>query len=286
MTDGAVYEKKTARDAWHGGPIKSIEGRSPKRQRRALAAPSPCARNVVQDPDAAHPGPRGDHNAGMTTAPQPAPAPLEEADIERLQALLDAVPAPLEPLDVSALDGYLCGVLLQPRPLPPAHWLPGIFDLEGRALPAGFDAGPLQALVMRRHAELDRAIGRRDWFDPWIFQLEAGASPADSVLPWVAGFAAAQERCPALMAVDDPALVEPLALLYLHFDRDDLEDADALLAVIDTLEPPADLAEAVQDVVRAVMLIADVTRPCNRPAAAPRRPRAPRPPAAGRRHRR
>jgi hypothetical protein len=81
------------------------------------------------------------------------------------------------------------------------------------------------------------------------------------VLPWVAGFAAAQDRCPALMAIDDAALVEPLALLYLHFDREDLEDADALLEVIDTLEPPADLAEAVQDLVRALMLIADVTRP-------------------------
>ena len=218
----------------------------------------------------------------MTIAPHPAPAPLEEPDIEQLQALLDALPAPLEPLDVSALDGYLCGVLLQPRPVPQDRWLPGVFDLDGRAPPAGFDVAPLQALVLRRHAELERAIARRDWFDPWIFQLDEADSPTEAVLPWVAGFAAAQDRCPALMAVDDPALVEPLALLYLHFDRDDLEDADALLEVIDTLEPPEDLAEAVQDVVRAVMLIADVTRPRARAPAAPRRPGAPRRPASTR----
>jgi len=61
--------------------------------------------------------------------------------------------------------------------------------------------------------------------------------------------------------MDAPDLVEPLALLYLHFDPADLEDADALAAVIETLEPPADLAEAVQDIVRALMLMADVTRP-------------------------
>jgi uncharacterized protein len=50
--------------------------------------------------------------------------------------------------------------------------------------------------------------------------------------------------------------------------------------VIQTLEPPKDLAEAVQDVVRALMLMADVTRPRqqpqlqpqSRPAAAPRKP--------------
>jgi uncharacterized protein len=74
------------------------------------------------------------------------------------------------------------------------------------------------------------------------------------------------------MAVDDPELVEPLALLYLHFDPADLEDADALAAVIETLEPPADLAEAVQDIVRAVMLMADVTRPRPAPRTAPRPP--------------
>jgi uncharacterized protein len=69
------------------------------------------------------------------------------------------------------------------------------------------------------------------------------------------------DHFPALMRTDDAALVEPLAILYAHFDADDLDDADELLAVIETLEPPGDLAEAVQDLVRCVMLIADVTRP-------------------------
>ncbi|MBK7060531.1 MAG: YecA family protein [Rubrivivax sp.] len=221
----------------------------------------------------------------MNAAASPAQAPLSEDEIDALQQQLDAVPAPLEPLDVSALDGYLCGVLLQPTPVAASAWLPGVTDVDGRALPPGFDATRLQALVLRRHAEIERAIARRDWFDPWIFQLDDSASPSDSVLPWVAGFAAAQDRYPALMASVDPALVEPLALLYLHFDRDDLEDADALIEVIDTLEPPEDLAEAVQDLVRALMLIADVTRP-RRDTAPLRRPAARRaPPGRGRRPR-
>ncbi|MFT3818726.1 MAG: YecA family protein [Rubrivivax sp.] len=202
----------------------------------------------------------------------PASPPLAEDDIQRLQALLDEVPAPLEPLDISALDGYLCGVLLQPRPVPLAQWWPGVADVDARPLPAGFDTAELQALALRRHAELALAIAKRDWFDPWVFQLDDEALPSEAVLPWVAGFAAAQDRFPDLMASDDPALVEPLALLYLHFERDDLEDADALLAVIDTLEPPEDLAEAVQDLVRSVMLIADVTQPRRRTPSARARP--------------
>jgi uncharacterized protein len=190
---------------------------------------------------------------------------LSDQDLLRLQSLLDDLPAPLQALDVSAIDGYLCGVLLQPQPVPLTAWLPAVFDLDGQAPPPGAASDEIRALVTRRHAEIDAAIGRRDWFDPWVYPLEDDdgepASPSDCLLPWVAGFAAATELFPALMAHDDPALVEPLALLFMHVPREDLEDADALAAVIETLEPPADLAEAVQDTVRALMLMADVTRP-------------------------
>lgn len=215
--------------------------------------------------------------------------PLSEDDLVRLETLLDAVPEPLAPLDVSALDGYLCGVLLQPQRPGPADWLPHVTDVDGQALPAGFDASELHTLVRRRHAELDRAISDRQWFDPWIFQFDEDADPAESVLPWVAGFAAAMEAFPALMDLPDPELVEPLALLYRHFSPEDLEDADALLAVIEELEPPEDLSEAVQDLVRALMLIADVSRPrpgaaqpARRPGPPPRRHGPPQGSAGGR----
>ena len=155
--------------------------------------------------------------------------PLEDAGLARLQTLLDALPAPLQPLDVSALDGYLCGVLLQPKVLPPARWLPFVADLEGREAPPGPARDELHALVLQRHSEVDAAIGQRQWFDPWIYQLDSddfdgdddpadshadshedshADSPADSVLPWTAGFAAAMELFPELMALDHPDLVE------------------------------------------------------------------------------
>ena len=189
------------------------------------------------------------------------PVPLGDEQLQRMQALLDALPAPLQPMDVSALDGYLCGVLLQPRRVIESLWLAHVADIDGGEAPAGAARDELHALVRRRHAEIDAAIGARQWFDPWIYQLDGDASPAECVLPWSAGFAAAMELFPDLMAMDSPDLVEPLALLFMHFDPADLEDADALIEVIDTLEPAADIAEAVQDVVRALMLIADVTRP-------------------------
>ena len=81
--------------------------------------------------------------SAMTPTPPQTPS-LSEDDIDALQRLLDQVPAPLEPLDISALDGYLCGVLLQPRPVPRERWLPGVTDLDCSGTT---DAGDLAVLL-------------------------------------------------------------------------------------------------------------------------------------------
>jgi uncharacterized protein len=192
--------------------------------------------------------------------------PLGDREIDELQDLLDTVPPPLEALDVSALDGFLCGVIVQPQRIAPERWRAFVTDADSRPLPAAFDARRLHALVARREAELRGAIERRQWFDPWVFELEAepsvrgddGAGGSDAAYSWVAGFAAALEIFPALLGSDEADLLEPLALLYRHLDASDLEDAESLLAEIESLEPPTDLGAAVEELVRATLLLADV----------------------------
>jgi uncharacterized protein len=221
---------------------------------------------------------------------------MTDVELDELQALFDRVPAPLEALDVSMLDGFLCGLLVQPRRIPASRWLPFITDVDGRALPARFDASRLHVLAQRRYAELDDAIARRQWFDPLVFELDAEEDSSahqgieddgeqededddgeptaiDAVYPWVAGFATALELFPDLMAMDAKALTEPLALVYRHLAADDLEDADDLLAEIESLEPPEDLADAVEGLVRATLLLADISRPVVQ--SAPRPPHGP-----------
>src|SRR5215470_9166313 len=130
-------------------------------------------------------------NRGMTSstpAPDAAP-PLTEADLTRL--------------DASMLDGYLCGVLLQPTDVSAGAWIKHVWDVDGRPLPAGWPSlHELQGLVQRRYSELARAIAGRQWFDPWVFEMDDEASPQETTLPWVAGFAAAMELFPALMAMN------------------------------------------------------------------------------------
>lgn len=209
----------------------------------------------------------------MAAPPSAPSAPLDEHELDELQSLLDAVPAPLEPLDLGMLDGFLCGVLVQPVKVPASRWLPHVGDVDGRALPKGFDAARLHALAQRRHAELDAAITHRQWFDPWVFEPEdEESSEIEAVLPWVDGFATAMEVFPALMDEDAPGLTEPLALVFRHLDPEALEDADELLAEIEMLEPPQDLTSAVEELVRATLLLADVSRPLPAVKGSPKGP--------------
>jgi len=222
-----------------------------------------------------------------------APAePLNEAELEHLQALLDQVPAPLEPLDVSMLDGFLVGVLLQPKAVPAFQWTRHVLDSEeGRNPPERFDSRPLLALVKRRYQQLNQAIVDRQWFDPWVFELafdeedeeaDDDANPSEVLFSWVAGFALATDVFPDLLREDAADLLEPLAAIFMHLDPEDLEDADDLLEEIETLEPPKDVSEAVESLVSACLMLADVSRPQARPAA-PQRPPARRgPPPRGR----
>ena len=208
------------------------------------------------------------------TASQAAPAtgPLSEAELDQLQTLMDGLPDTLEPLDTVMIDGYLCGVLLQPQPVPEERWLAHIADVDGRRPPTRFDAALMRALVHRRYVELNQAIANRQWFDPWVYQLDDQATPSETVLPWVAGFATAVDLFTGLMDRYEPELLEPLATLYRHLDPEDLEDAEDLLAEIETLAPPETLVEAVEDLVRSVLLMADVSRPLATGRSAARHP--------------
>ncbi len=198
--------------------------------------------------------------------PQTPRTPPPPADLTaELDDLLAQVPAPLAPLDLSALDGFLVGVLLQPKPVAPPRWLPWVSDEEGRALPARWPhAQRLQDLVLQRYATLNQAIEQRQWFDPWLFDISPETAPHEAVEPWVLGFATACGLFPDLTEgklQDHPEFNEALAQLYQHLDPQDLEDADELIAEIETLEPPQSMEEAVESLVRGCLLLADISRP-------------------------
>jgi uncharacterized protein len=100
---------------------------------------------------------------------------LTDAEFAELDDLLLETPEPLEPVDAVMLDGFLCGVIVQPVLLEPATWLPHVFDFDGSPLPDDVKPEWLQrttALIMRRHAALNRAIVEDGWFDPLVLEFD------------------------------------------------------------------------------------------------------------------
>ena len=199
---------------------------------------------------------------------------LTDAEFQELDELLAQTPEPFEPLDAVMLDGYLCGVIVQPVLLEAEAWLPHVFDFEGQPLPD--DADPAwrartEALILRRHAALTRAIAEDGWFDPLILELDdfepprtddpaASLNPVSQALfPWVAGFQHAMESFPDLLELPDPAIDVALARLYRHLPAQTDEERE-VVATLDQEHPLAALDEAIEDLIVIIADLEDLTR--------------------------
>jgi uncharacterized protein len=201
---------------------------------------------------------------------------LSDAEFRDLDDLLAATPEPLTPMDAVMLDGYLCGVIVQPELIAPDRWLPPVFDIDSRPLPAGADAAAherARSLVLRRHAALNRALHEDGWFEPLILEEEeapeeaadepdplAGMSAVSRpLMPWAAGFQVACANFPALLEMPDDAVMSALARLFRHLPAETDEERE-VVATLDSELPLATLDEAIEELVVAVADLADLTR--------------------------
>jgi uncharacterized protein len=213
---------------------------------------------------------------------------LTDAEFAELDELLATTPAPLQALDASMLDGYLAGVLVQPRLIDSDEWLPNIFDYDGGVLPDDVDAAWLariRELVERRHAALNRAMVEDGWFDPVVLDLDeqsgepepeaaadedaesaqaretyASMSPLSrTLMPWVAGFQHACLCFPELSDMDDDAVMAALARLYRHLPAETDEEKE-IVATLDREHPLKDLDDAIEELVVTVADLCDLTQ--------------------------
>jgi uncharacterized protein len=205
---------------------------------------------------------------------------LTDAEFAELDELLAQTPEPLEPVDAVMLDGYLCGVLVQPVLLQPEAWLAHVFDFDGRPLPEpADDAGRAwrqrtTALILRRHAALNRAMVEDGWFDPLVLEfdeehpvepLPEGDPAADlnpisqALMPWVAGFQHATLSFPDLAELPDDAVMAALARLYRHLPAQTDEERE-VVATLDRESPLETLDDAMEELVVTVADLYDLTR--------------------------
>jgi uncharacterized protein len=192
---------------------------------------------------------------------------LTDDEIVELEQLLAQTPQPLKPLGAVALDGYLCGVLVQPRLVPADEWLPPVFDIEeGRALPDDVDPvwrARIVQLTERRLKALNESIADEGWFDPVLPEdedVEASEYDPLSQLPpssrplvgWVGGFSYAISVFP----LDDADVPEDewgpeLDKVFRHLPPQD-DEHRKVQAHMQRVAPLASVDDAVADLVMAV----------------------------------
>jgi uncharacterized protein len=199
------------------------------------------------------------------------PQDLSDDELDELADRLAATPQPLQPLDVPMLDGYLAGVLVQPRRVPVDEWLPPVFDLEGRALPGDVDGQWLsrtRALIERRRDALDAVLAQDGGFDPVLVDAQAlppvseyepVQSPVSRVLaPWAGGFHWAQECFGDLQRLGDDAVGPALLRIYRHLPP--LDDAEKQrFAALEREHPVRGLDAGIEDLVAATAELWDLT---------------------------
>ena len=202
-------------------PSPSISAGRPTSGRRRCSAPTTSARAVslhAADPvvsgERAPPRPRR-----RPRRRGPAPAPLADREIDELQR--------------SARRGAgaaRAARRLVARRLPVRRARPAdarsrrragcafVTDADGRALPRRLRRAPLHALVAAPPCRARRAIERRQWFDPWVFELDDEGAEAGRTMPTTRAGSdpglpvgrrlrgGARDSSPALLALDETAL--------------------------------------------------------------------------------
>jgi len=218
---------------------------------------------------------------------------LSDAEFAELDDLLAGIPEPIEPLDAVMLDGFLCGVLVQPEIVAVDDWLPFVFDAGGHRWGEA-EPSPEQlrarALILRRHAALNRSIAEFGAFDPFVLEPladdagedgEAAAAPgaeaalpADPIgaalLPWVAGFEQAVHLLRGLAELDDPAVATTLARLFRFLPESD-DDPHGIFALVERERPLGSLDEAIGEVVGCVADLYELSAPLRYKVEAVRR---------------
>lgn len=158
-------------------------------------------------------------------------APLDDAELDALDTLLQALPAD-NAMNIEALDGYLSALAVGPWLAFPrsAVWMPAIWGGDGDG-PAPFASEKQRkrtALLVLRHLHaIDRALqGPPKQWEPVVSVAETDGAELVDAEDWCAGFLAAVALDPAVWerVFEDP-LLAPLARLGGEGDALDLDDA-------------------------------------------------------------
>lgn len=154
---------------------------------------------------------------------------VDEADLDALDTYLGSVDAAGDCMLLSELDGFMTGVVLAPRPVAEAEWIPVAFG--ARPCFASPEQRERILDIVRRRAAFVEATLRQDpdEYAPIFWTDEMGQPLADD---WANGFRRAislreAEWTPLIRSEEDNVLLAPIAALWDGvLDDDGVVDPD------------------------------------------------------------
>lgn len=110
-----------------------------------------------------------------------------DEDLDRLDALLQALPQDQFPMTVSELNGYVTGILVSKSLIPPSEWLPGVWGEDGKSnFPDLASAEATIQAVMGHYNDTAALINDGGWIEP-IYEEDINSGET-LYEPWIDGF--------------------------------------------------------------------------------------------------
>ena len=131
------------------------------------------------------------------TDPRALDEPLNEAELDELEAFLASDAVPQDCMDLEMLDGYLAAVVSGPESIQPSEWLPQVWSEGNRSAAAAFanndQAQQIMALVLRHMVGIQRTLSESPTrFKPLLYLPEEKARGSERMPPegtaWCEGY--------------------------------------------------------------------------------------------------
>ena len=106
------------------------------------------------------------------------PNPLTEADLDRLEELLEAEIFNQEVMRLDEAQALICAVASGPQPVPPAEWLPEVLGENAGKLDQA-DVAETVDLLMRLYNDIAQSLADDQTMSPLVYPLDENSEEYD-----------------------------------------------------------------------------------------------------------
>lgn len=185
------------------------------------------------------------------------PNPLTEADLDRLELLLEEEVFAGEAMRLDEVQAMLCAIVSGPVPVPPGEWLPEALGSQGLVAEGNPVVAETLELLMRMNNDIAAALLDNETVSPILYPLEEDseeydfAAWADSYV-YGAGLAGDWYDLAGKHADDLSELLEPMFLLNGMLKEDAEKNGDRWFSPAEEARLVADIQENLPVVVQTL----------------------------------